>query len=133
MGKLLATRLVDWSGAGGGYVDAFDCVNYGDIDAALTASGICDMGRNISNCRNYGKVSGSEYVGGICATVESTVENCVNKGDVKGAWQTGGIVGANPFEGNVEIKMCRNYGNIESTGNGSADIGRYRRGAYRKD
>lgn len=52
-------------------------------------------GLNIINCKNYGKIDGTAYVGGILGLTSSgsvNFKNCINFGEVTGT-TVGGIIG----------------------------------------
>ncbi len=65
----------------------------------------------VKNNKNYGKIQGSEYVGGIGGRIGGNVEECENmKGaDVTGVQYVGGIGGK--VEG---ISSCKNYADVKA-------------------
>ena len=68
----------------------------------------------ITSCKNYGKVSGSYYTGGIVGLIVgfAVLSECVNEGVVTGtSIGTGGIAGS--ASDNTTITMCFNRGTVE--------------------
>ena len=86
--------------------------------------GICgySLGGNISNCTNYGKITGNGQVGGIAGDSEGkkdnivTVSDCINYGEINEKYnkeqngEIGGIVGCNYKYS--EIINCTNKANV---------------------
>lgn len=87
-----------------------DCINKSEVmSKKKLCGGICgySLGGNISNCTNYGKITGNYQVGGIAGDSEGkqdnivTVSNCINYGSIYEEYQEnqrgqiGGIVGCN--------------------------------------
>lgn len=106
-----------------------NCINYGDIIdtsnlTSLYMGGISGCEANITNCANYGNVSGSGYVGGITPRISKT-ENCVNYGNITGN-KAGGISGyiyiTSSHNDSYSIHNCVNFGTITGTGT-SPNIG----------
>lgn len=108
---------------------AEDCVNYGDIFAGMSeAGGVVEysIASVVSNCRNYGRVSGANSVGGVVHFARlGTIEQCTNYGTVEtGGSEVGGIA-ATLSGGNADtfarITNCTNSGHIRvgtTTGGG---------------
>ena len=102
------------------------CNNYGDVSsAAYLTGGIA--GQNyyygyVRRSHNYGKVSGTYYVGGISgfthpytnttATNAARIEECGNAGDVEGTYYVGGIVGRNGYSSSSYYAKTINSVNI---------------------
>ena len=95
-----------------------NCVNYGSVKTTATDKGIIGgiVGKclkPISDCVNYGTVSGANTTGGIAGSCNSAITNCYNYGEVNGtSWLIGGIAGS----ADAEVTNCTNRGNITSTG-----------------
>ena len=87
-----------------------DCTNYGNVSGKNNVGGIVGgcIVSVIRNCVNEGNVSGESSVGGILGHCAVMVYDCTNKGDVTGtADYVGGISG-----NGGSIEGCRNEGNI---------------------
>jgi uncharacterized repeat protein (TIGR02543 family) len=77
----------------------------------------------ISNCVNYGNVTGTgNYIGGITGyTSGTTISNCTNYGNVTSAGNyIGGIIGSTV---STTISNCSNYGSILDTGASTKGFG----------
>ena len=72
---------------------------------------------NISNCKNYGSVTGDKYVGGIVgyAKGKTMMNNCVNTGNISGAQYTAGLCAWIQDDG-CEITNCLNTGTVSTNG-----------------
>ncbi len=77
----------------------------------------------ITDCYNTGKVSGKEYVGGVCGyndvfdSETSTVTNCYNTGSVSGTSAVGGVCGINgAFFSNSTATVNKCYNTGEESG-----------------
>ena len=81
---------------------------------------------NISNCYNYGALSGIRYVGGIVGSTNNTgenttISNCGNEGSINSQYYVGGIVGKVSIPNSTDpvhrytISGCYNKGAITST------------------
>jgi len=119
-------------GAGGivGRVLVSGTVSYCQNLTAITGGGNCggiagiayytetNKKITIDHCTNYAKVTSTAgYVGGITGLSSGFIENCVNAGDVSSqADSTGGIVGEQKAYG--EVKSCKNFGSVGSSGTG---------------
>ena len=105
-----------------------NCINKSEVISKYKlCGGICgySLGGNISNCTNYGKITGNNQVGGIAGDSQGTqdnivsVSNCTNYGEVYEKYnkeqrgQIGGIVGCNYKYS--EINNCTNKANIYGT------------------
>lgn len=96
-----------------------DCINNAAIETPLienrdlVSGGITAYSSGkISECMNYGKITGSS-AGGICGGIDGNgITNCVNRGDVKGLIVGGisGSVGCGLY--GIEINGNQNSGNI---------------------
>lgn len=78
----------------------------------------------ISDCHNYGNISGDRgvQVAGIAAVPCGEITNCNNYGEISGKNNVGGVAGANG--GNtVNLTGCTNEGTITSTSNAAGIIG----------
>lgn len=86
--------------------------NYGDVSGKNYIGGIAGIGGE-TGAYNEGKVTGEKYVGGISGTFgicESTLENCINKGEVTGEEYVGGITGS--MDGRCNITSAENRGKV---------------------
>ena len=110
-----------------------NCINKSElISTYKLCGGICgySLGGNISNCTNYGKITGNGQVGGIAGDSEGkqdnivSVSNCINYGEINEKYnkeqngQIGGIIGCNYKYS--EIINCTNKAKVNGT---SSDIG----------
>lgn len=90
------------------YVGLFGCINgctiqnVGILDSYfkgyMFVGGVCGMNENctIINCYNTGKVSGTDFIGGVCGNNSGTIKNCYNTGEVSGSDNNvGGVCGNN--------------------------------------
>ncbi len=99
-----------------------NCTNWGDVTAEC-AGGIASHGRGrdynvtISQCVNYGTITGDTYSGGITG-ISGTVFECENYGEVTGGDYAGGIAGS--CHG---VSNSANYGKITGTGNAGGIAG----------
>lgn len=114
-----------------------NCENHADVTGSdLYTGGITGAGHNaplstrtygatVSNCKNYGKVSGTSSVGGIIGYADrAKVSGCYNYNEVLGTgnYGTGGIVGTNIYNPRsifrpavaTEITNCHNEGNVSA-------------------
>lgn len=106
---------------------ARNCINRANVTAssAHAAGIISNIGKEISNCSNYGKItSGYGRAGGIVdgSNGSTKLVNCVNYGDIvltqavntsiDGYYAVGGVIG-HPW--NLEVSNCANFGNIYLT------------------
>lgn len=135
--------------------NVINCTNYGQIlsyDTSAYVGGITgesDGHATIQSCENYGEITGTGYVGGICGTARITsgtsfdendvlivspgeilISNCQNHGQVIGVSAStqdacvGGIVGvADTLNGPISILSCTNYGAVSSPENTSSSAG----------
>lgn len=108
----------------------------GNCVGGIAGFSYCYEGTNISNCYNYGKISGISALGGIIGFTKTgstlTFENLFNFGDVKGgvgvdedkqySGHIGGIVGM--LGSNLSLKYVFNGGNVN--GNGGQVSGNWR-------
>lgn len=84
------------------------------VGSASTLGGIAgENAGQIENCRFVGKVTGSDYVGGIAGinTVTGLIEGCRTTGSLKGSHFAGGIAGEN----NGVIRSCTNAAGLNTT------------------
>ena len=74
-----------------------NCQNYASIEAGSQSGGIVGILNNsvCSNSINYGKITGTTYVGGIAGSClyNSLVKKCANNGEIVGTEYIGGIAG----------------------------------------
>jgi uncharacterized protein YjdB len=101
--------------------------NYGTIKGdGNNIGGIAGYNaKKITNCGNYGDVSGFANVGGITglnlSTAQAEISKCFNTGKITGLGTTsaaqgiGGILGSSSDEYNVKISGCYNTGSISVT------------------
>lgn len=102
-----------------------NCINRSEVIAKYKlCGGICgySLGGNISNCTNYGKITGNAQVGGIAGDSQGeqdnivSVSNCINYGEINEKYnneqngEIGGIVGCNYKYS--KIINCTNKANI---------------------
>ncbi len=129
-GKVSAYR---WTGGVVGYVtanataDIAGCANYGIVSA--TANGVggvvgfdekSAIGGKLSDCANFGRVDGGNYVGGVVGWSRSLVTaRCTNDGYVSGVTYVGGICGA---ASDVDVTDCTNRGNVYGKGTSTGGI-----------
>lgn len=91
-------------------------------------------GCSISNCYNYGPVSGIGKVGGIAGELSTsgTVYQCINQGDIScltaGNYMVGGIAGSL----NGKLEQCGNTGDVTSAGRNTGGIAGQSVSAYAK-
>ena len=105
------------------------CNNYGDVrSSAYVTGGIVGMNYyygHVNKSFNYGKVTGTCYVGGVAGLnrgYNSTTElnnahvmACGNSGDVTGTNYVGGVVGRNGYESNgyySYVETSINHGRV---------------------
>ena len=99
-----------------GYISG--CANYGDVTVTVANVGMIGgiagkVVKPISDCVNYGTITGVNTTGGIAGSSTKDITNCHNYGTVNGtSWLIGGIVGAT----DANMSDCTNYGTITSTG-----------------
>ncbi len=107
-----------------------DCKNYATIGSASSRAGafvsVVNGEVTMTNCVNYGKVTGSKTSGGLVGRVATsststgiadlTIVNCVNRGSVTGPAGTGGLVGE--AVNALSVDNCVNYGAVVSSDNG---------------
>jgi hypothetical protein len=83
--------------------------------------GLCGAALRISNCFNYGSVTGFSLVGGIAGGVSvssTSVSDCYNTGSIQGGKtgynneNTGGIIGSN----SGTVSACYNAGKVSTNG-----------------
>ncbi|MCH5239808.1 MAG: hypothetical protein J1F38_06265 [Muribaculaceae bacterium] len=96
------------------------CSNYATINTGTNGGGIVGAAyrtasgvtATVSNCANYGNVTGSSQgIGGIVGLSSAVVTGCSNEGTVTGATtSTGGIVGQQNDAGS--ITNCTNSGKV---------------------
>ena len=102
-GGAAMTNCVNWGNVTGGN-EAL-----GGIAGTTKASG------TITGCANYGNVTctSSEYgqVGGIAGKCVKAVSNCVNYGTITGGHTSGGICGSST----MTITNCANYGEVRGS------------------
>ncbi len=114
-----------YTGAIAGYCEG--TIDYCTVAKDVKVNGTYNVGGivgyttdDVTNCKNYGKVTGTRTaVGGIAGSVfakKATVENCENRGEVIGASNVGGIVGSLAgTKDNVVLTKSSNYGSVEAT------------------
>ena len=94
------------------------CINYGDVKTTASDKGMIGgiagkVLKPISDCVNYGTITGANTTGGIAGSTTKDITNCHNYGAVNAtSWLIGGIVGAT----DANMSGCTNYGTITSTG-----------------
>lgn len=99
-----------------------NCTNYGSVTGTKTiVGGIASSGGGqFTNCANFGAVSGGDYTGGICGTTKNigTFSGCNNYAAVNGANYVGGIAG----KCLKTLENSANYGTVTGTGANVGDI-----------
>ena len=96
-----------------------DCTNYGEITASANYTGgilgICQSSASsVSQCVNFGTISGTACVGGVLGGSAGEVSDCGNYGAVTATkTRTGGIVGY-PETG-CKVSGCYNIGDVTNT------------------
>ncbi len=96
-----------------------NCTNHADVAVGQNnyAGGVCGYMTNysakssvVTGCRNTGKVSGKNFVGGIVGNASdgTDVTNCRNSGAISGTENVGGVVGSS----SLPISGCSNTGVI---------------------
>ena len=100
--------------------------SYVNISAVATIGGIAANGESssslISNCVNYGSVTGTKYiVGGIVGSGGHNVDECVNFGTVNTGSESGGIVGSTKTTGAITNNV--NYGVVTGAHNLGGIVG----------
>ena len=108
------------------------CNNYGNVTskAYLTGGIVGEIWYygHVNKSFNYGNVSGTYYVGGVCGinrTYTNTtlangphVQHCGNAGDVEGTDYVGGVAGYNGYSSSSYypyIESCVNVGRVKGT------------------
>ena len=103
------------------YTELKNLVNYGNVTSLngaaagimLRAVGFPEF--SLSNCKNFGNISGKNNVGGIMSSViehvPAEIKNCFNAGTVTGENNTSGILGkiGSP---KVTVENCINIGTV---------------------
>ena len=103
-----------------------DCVNYGTITGVNTTGGIAGSStKDITNCHNYGTVNGTSWlIGGIVGATDANISDCTNYGTIT---STGDCVGGIAGSSKATISGCTNYGTVKGIGR-SAGIAYYSNG-----
>lgn len=119
------------AGVGEGYVTGArvsNCQNYGTVKASTgTCGGIAGAlwgDSALSNCTNFGEVTGNVKVGGIVSAVREslTMSDCYNHGNIYGSLtgaqdegKVGGLIGSieAPSGNTVIISNCYNSGSLK--------------------
>ena len=97
------------------------CTNYGNVTMTVAGKGYVggiagNAIKPISNCVNYGTITGVNTTGGIAGLSTALVDNCVNYGTViASSWNIGGISGR--ASGGIQNSI--NYADVTSTGSGT--------------
>jgi len=118
----------------GGVVGANDvngtierCVNKARVKGtgnAMNIGGITGASNGtITECCNFGEISGNEYVGGIVSYSDegNIIRNCFNAGKITANSQyAGGIIGAIISSNSSTIENCYNYGSINCSSHKAA-------------
>ncbi len=105
----------DYAGGIAGFNIGFriiNCTSYVDFEYTIgnCHGGIVGYGypSTIDNCKNYGRISGKDRVGGITGYNVNNCSNCTNYGSVTGHSSVGGVSGYS----NGSISMCTNEGKV---------------------
>ncbi len=93
-----------------------DCTSYAQItsERGLVGGivGDCEFDDSVViNCTNHGKITGTDWVGGIGAR-NGMFEKCINYGEISGQSYVGGIVGSCNI--NENITDCENHGTVSA-------------------
>ncbi len=97
------------------------CYNYGSVKTTATDKGyiggiVGNCVKPVSDCYNFGEITGANTTGGIVGTTKSAVTNCYNYGTVNAtSWNIGGVVGTTTDIA-ANVSGCKNYGAVTSTG-----------------
>ena len=109
-GNTYGTLIGGICGYNNSHAQLINCINKSEVmSKKKLCGGICgyNLGGSISNCTNYGKITGNCQVGGIAGDSEGkqdnivSVSNCTNYGQINEDYnkeqngQIGGIVGCN--------------------------------------
>ncbi len=105
-------------GNNGGTIEA--CLNRADVSGTYFVGGVCadnNTGSTVRGCYNTGSVSATgRYVGGVCGrNYSATLYACYNTGSVSGDTTVGGVAGEN--NASAYIIACYNTGSVLGTGN----------------
>ncbi len=100
-----------------------NCTNFGNTSTKNGTGGAGIAGNysgEISNCKNYGTVTGNkQYTAGIIANVNNDlkISNCTNNGTITGAKYTGGIIAyaMKADQKDFLISNCTNNGTVSGT------------------
>jgi hypothetical protein len=97
--------------------------NTGRVMGSVFIGGVVGLGdganSNISNCHNFGTVTGNDRnTGGVAGENAGTMENCHNKksGTVTGKDHVGGVVGTAVVGALPTTTGCSNSGTVEGSG-----------------
>ncbi|MBR2381851.1 MAG: hypothetical protein IKA84_05110 [Clostridia bacterium] len=119
--------------ASGGMLE--NLTNYVTVNGKSTLGGVVGNAENqastVTNCVNYGDVTGSSYIiGGIAGSGGHDVKNCVNFGNVTSTTSVcvGGIAGTTKTTGKIE--NCYNYGDIKGSGQLGGIVGLAKKPVY---
>lgn len=88
-----------------------DCKNYGNITGTVKVGGIAGYNTQlVSGCENHGTITATvSEAGGIVGQYGGTIESCDNYGDVYTALYGGGIIGSSY---KATVQDCNNYGAV---------------------
>ena len=93
-------------------------VNVTSTSGTYVGGVVCTLennGGSITNSVNYGTItSGDANVGGFAGCARGTITNCTNWGGITGTTSVGGIFGFSDKAG-TEVTYCANYGTITGT------------------
>ena len=130
----------------GGIIGLYDCHPTSDPTSLSTTlssaySNNEDYEVGITYCKNYGEVSGSSYVGGVCGELRTNNQSfvavafsyCNNVANITGTNYVGGLIGYSQ-DINNDIIECYNTGEISKTSTSSSSyagglIGKFDSGA----
>ena len=116
---------------GGGSLLRNVSVLSGVVSGDRRTGGICGQnnGGTIEACRNRADVSGTYYVGGVCAdnNTSATITGCYNTGSVSGIYYVGGVSGKNYY---ATLDACYNTGTVSGDAVTGGVCGTNNNGAY---
>lgn len=90
------------------YGSVENCYNTGKVTGADFVGGICGSNNTITNCYNTGTIIGRDHVGGVSGFSQTSLSNCYNAGNITGNESVGGIIGSNFGT----INNCYNIGQV---------------------
>ena len=107
------------------------CENRGEvISDSMRVGGVCGVAAeraNLSECINYGSLTGGESIGGVVGHFAgSNMEKCVNMGTVKqigGNGELGGLIGCIAIHATPNVRNCYNTGRVIEEASNTDKVG----------